>query len=80
MRLFYTKDRQNLNDETFNIVQSISKAKNLFKILISKVHPDKHPENVHLATELTSLVNNNKFNYRELLKLEERIKTELESK
>jgi len=76
MEFFKTKVK-NLEDETFNVVQSISKAKVLYKKLITQSHPDRHPENVTLATELTRLVNINRYNYRELLMVEERIKKEL---
>ena len=77
MGLFNIKHNKSLNDETYNVIQSISKAKTLYKNLIIQAHPDKHSENIDLATELTELVNINKFNYRELLDLEKRIKNEL---
>lgn len=64
------KLNKDLNDETFNIVESIVKSKNLYKKLIVLTHPDKHPQNINLATELSELVNKNRYNYRELLKLE----------
>ncbi len=74
------KDRTDLNNETFNVVESISKAKDLYKSLIIRSHPDKHPRDTDLATELTRLVNANKFNYRELLNIEKRIVKELKEK
>jgi hypothetical protein len=77
MGIFKSKNSNNLNDEIFNVVQSISKAKVLYKNLILQSHPDKHPENIALATELAYLININRYNYRELLLLEERVKTEL---
>ena len=76
MKFFKTKSND-LTDETFNVVQSVSKAKVLYKKLIIQSHPDKHPENFVLATELACLVNENKYNYRELLLLKERIEKEL---
>lgn len=77
MVFFKTKHNTNLNDETYNVIQSISKAKHLYKNLIIQAHPDKHPSNIDFATQLTELINANRFNYRELLKLEERIMKEL---
>lgn len=49
----------------------------LYKELIKKSHPDKHPQKEKLAKEIAELVNNNRYNYRELLKLKERIENEL---
>ena len=80
MSFFSQNNSKNLNNETFNVVQSISKAKILYKNLIIKAHPDKNLEKINLATELTRLINLNKFNYRELLLLEERINLELDKK
>ena len=64
-------------DEGLNVVDGISKAKKLYKELILKSHPDKHPEKEELAKEFTEQINNNRYNYRELLKLKERIDNEL---
>lgn len=64
-------------EEAFNVVESIAKAKGLHKKLILLSHPDKYPNKIELATKLSELVNANRYNYRELLKLEERIKNEL---
>lgn len=47
------------------------------KELIKKSHPDKHPQKEKLAKEIAALVNDNRYNYRELLKLKERIENEL---
>ena len=74
---FFKIKMNDLEDETFNVVQSISKSKVLYKKLIVQSHPDKHSENIALATELTRLININRYNYRELLILEKRIKNEL---
>jgi phosphopantothenate synthetase len=63
--------------EENNIVQSIAKAKTLHRELISKAHPDKNPSKEELAKVLTEEINNNRYNYRELLKLKQRIETEL---
>ena len=64
-------------DEIINVVASIGKARALYKDLIIKAHPDRNPNKVEIATEITDHLNNNRFNYRELLKLKSRIETEL---
>ncbi|MBF0730845.1 hypothetical protein [Bacteroides acidifaciens] len=68
--------KERLN-ESNNVVESIAKSKMLYKELIKKSHPDKHPQKEKLAKEIAELVNNNRYNYRELLKLKERIENEL---
>lgn len=75
-RLFRKRKKEKI-DEGLNVVEGISKAKKLYKELILKSHPDKHSEKEELAKEITELVNNNRYNYRELLKLKERIENEL---
>lgn len=59
------------NDEAYNVVESMVKAKKLYKELIKQTHPDKHPNKKDIAEELTAMINNNKFNYRELLKIKD---------
>jgi len=63
--------------EETNIVQSIAKAKALYKELIAKAHPDRNASKAELAKILTEEINNNRYNYRELLKLKQRVETEL---
>lgn len=57
--------------ESINIVNSIAKAKKLHKELILYTHPDRHPNNQELATQLSEQINENRFNYSELLKLQD---------
>ena len=71
------KNRKEVIRESVNVIESIASAKALHKELIRKAHPDKNPEKVDLAQELSELINVNRFNYRELLKLKERIEKEL---
>lgn len=71
------KNRKDAIKESVNVVESIANAKVLHKELIRKAHPDKNSEKVELAQELSELINLNRFNYRELLKLKERIEKEL---
>jgi len=77
-RLFLSRrKRKEILSESVNIVESIASAKSLHKELVQKSHPDKHPDKIELAKEITELVNSNRYNYRELLKLKERIVNEL---
>lgn len=70
--------KKEYKDESLNVVASIGKAKSIYKDLIIKAHPDKHPNQSELATTLTELINKNKYNYSELLKIKKRIETELQ--
>lgn len=63
--------------ESVNVVESIAGAKALHKELILKAHPDKNPMKIELAQELSELINVNRFNYQELLKLKKRVENEL---
>ena len=74
---YFGRKRNKNYDDCKNVVNSIAKAKSLHKRLIVLDHPDKNPDKVELATKLSELVNENRYNYSELLKLEERIKNEL---
>lgn len=77
-RLFISrKNRKAAMQESGNVVKSIASAKNLHKELIRKAHPDKNPMKAELAQELSELININRFNYHELLKLKERVENEL---
>ena len=68
---------KNKTNESINIVNSIAKAKKLHKELILYAHPDRHPNNQELATRLSERINENRFNYSELLKLQDIINKEL---
>ena len=63
-------------DESANVVDSIVKARKLYKELSLAVHPDRHPDRRKTAESLMRRVTSNKHNYSELLKL----KTEIEKK
>ena len=58
-RLFHKKENESVK-ESINVVASIGKAKSLYKELIVKAHPDKHPNQLELATTLTELINKNR--------------------
>ena len=55
-RLFCSKNHST-SDEAYNIVESMAKAKPLYKELIKQAHPDKHPNNKDVAEELTAMIN-----------------------
>lgn len=63
-------------DESVNVVDSMVKARKLYKELSLAVHPDRHPDRRKTAESLMRRVTSNKRNYSELLKL----KTEIEKK
>ena len=75
-RLFCSKNHST-DDEAYNVVESIAKAKQLYEELIKQAHPDKHPNNKDVAEELTAMINNNRFNYRELLKIKDIVNDKL---
>lgn len=70
---------KNVLDEAFNVVESISKAKPLYMKLIKLSHPDKYTDTTKqdLAKELTTLLNENRFNYSALKIIETKIENEL---
>lgn len=72
--LFSARSKTN---ESINIVNSIAKAKKLHKELILYAHPDRHPNNQELATRLSEQINENRFNYSELLKLQDIVNNKL---
>ena len=71
------KNRNKAIAESVNVVESIASAKPLHKELICKAHPDKNPTKIELAQEISELININRYNYRELLILKERVEKEL---
>ena len=75
--LISRKNRKAAMQESANVVESIAGAKTLHKELIRRAHPDKHSDKEELAKEITDLVNENRYNYRELLRLKKRIENEL---
>lgn len=60
-----------------NVVDSIVKARRLYKELINKTHPDRHPNNNELANILSQQVTENRYNYAELKKLQQIINNKL---
>ncbi|MCD8303836.1 MAG: hypothetical protein LUC86_03275 [Prevotellaceae bacterium] len=71
--------RKTRRDESANVVDGIVRARSLYKRLANSVHPDhyENPDEKKLAEELMRRVNDNRFNYSELVKLEKEIKGKL---
>lgn len=61
-------------DESVNVVDSMAKAKRLYKSLSAKVHPDKHPDHREQAEDLMQRITANKRNYQILLNIEREAK------
>lgn len=74
LKNLFCNSKQN---ESVNVVDSIVKAKKLHKKLILQAHPDRNQNNIKLAKELAEEINCNRFNYKELLRLQERVNNEL---
>lgn len=75
--MFFKKNKRS-TIEAINVVDSISKSKTLFKTLIKKAHPDLHPDSKNeLATDLTELLNEHRYNYQKLVEIKLRIENEL---
>ena len=63
--------------EEVNVVESMAKAKRIYKELILMAHPDRHADKVELAQSITEEINKNRHNYQELLRLKGLIEKEL---
>jgi len=68
-KLFIKKDKKDSIYEGINVVESIGKAKSLYKELIILAHPDRHPNEEKYYQELTDRINANRYNYNELVKI-----------
>ena len=55
----------------------MAKCKALHKKLTILAHPDRNASKAEIAHNITSLLNENRFNYQKLLELEQQIKNEL---
>lgn len=64
-------------DESSNVVDSIVKARKLYKELSIIAHPDKHPSKEDVAEELMQQVTANKHNYSMLIALKAEIAEKL---
>lgn len=64
-------------DESANVVDSMVKARQLYKELVIAVHPDKHIDKKYIAEDLMKRVAANKHNYHTLLSLKKEIEENL---
>ena len=64
-------------DQSVNVVDSIVKARKLYKELCIKTHPDRHREQQAVAEELMKKVVANRFDYNGLLQLQDEIQEKL---
>lgn len=68
------KFRKMINgDQTSNVVDSMVKARKLYKELSIKAHPDKNPLQEAEAAELMKKITLNRYNYEELRVIEKEI-------
>lgn len=63
-----------ISDESVNVVNSMARARQLYKRLAILAHPDNNPQNVELAKELMQRIVENKKNYANLLRIEQDVK------
>ena len=64
-------------DQSVNVVDSMVKARKLYKELCIKTHPDKHREQQAIAEELMKKVVASRYDYNGLLQLQTEIKEKL---
>lgn len=64
-------------DESSNVVDSIAKARKLYKNLCIVAHPDKHPSKKEFAEDIMQRITANKHNYSVLKSLEMEIAEKL---
>jgi hypothetical protein len=79
MKIFNKKKEVQFDqkNEVYNVVESISKSKNLFLELIKLCHPDNNPGKEDIATELSQDLMQNRFNYRKLVEIQNTINEKL---
>ena len=65
-------------DESVNVVDSIAKARRLYKELSIKVHPDKNGDKAEIAEELMQRIVANRSNYAALLSLKKEVEEKLQ--
>ena len=65
-------------DESVNVVDSMAKARILYKELCIKVHPDKNNEQREIAEDLMQRIVANRCNYAALLSLKQEVVEKLQ--
>ena len=64
-------------DESTNVVDSMVKARQLYKELVIAIHPDKHIDQQDVAEDIMKRVVANKYNYHALVSLKKEIEEKL---
>lgn len=77
LKALFGRKKKVVEHNEVNVVDSIVKAKKLYKELIIKAHPDKNPNNLELAKTISQQVAENRYNYAELKKLQQIINNKL---
>ena len=72
---WFRKRKKQQSKEYLNVVEGMGKAKTLYKSLIAIAHPDKHPNEEEVYTEIMDRITANRYNYNELLKIKNEIET-----
>ena len=72
---WFRKRKKQQSKEYLNVVEGMGKAKALYKSLIAIAHPDKHPNEEDVYTEIMDRITANRYNYNELLKIKNEIET-----
>lgn len=65
------KRRERAKEGGRNVVDGMVRARGLYKELLIRAHPYRHPNNRILAEEMTAGLTRNKYNYAELLRIED---------
>lgn len=76
LRNLFRKRVKDVTASCDNIVKSIAKCKTLHKKLIITAHPDKHPDKLEKAEELTKAINRARYDYSKLIELQDIVKRE----
>ena len=77
---WFNRKKDHIVDEGLNVVTGISKARTIYKELILQSHPDKHPGEEEYYKEITNRINANRYNYKELLKIQKELLSVISTK
>lgn len=70
---WFRKRKKQRSKEYLNVVEGMGKAKALYKSLIAIAHPDKHPNEEEIYTEIMDRITANRYNYSELVKIKQEV-------
>lgn len=77
LKALFNHNKKVIEHNEVNVVDSIVKARKLYKELIIKAHPDRNPNNIELAKTLSQQITENRYNYAELKRLQHIINNKL---